>query len=103
MDEKQFETALKSARVPTLVLDQKWHRLFAISGKPDSVKDLEVECKEILVRQGHLNQELKDLKKIKSDLMQGIVANMEGADKYKATEENEKKLRACLTSYELLK
>lgn len=92
MDEKQFETALKSARIPMLVLDQKWHRLFAISGKPDSVKDLEVECKEILVRQGHLNQELKDLKRIKNDLMQGIVANMDGADQSKATQENEKKL-----------
>ena len=92
MDEKQFESALKQVRVPTLVLDQKWHRLFAISGKPDEIKNLEVECKEILVRQGHLNQELKNLKKIKNDLMQGIVANMEGADLNKATEENEKKL-----------
>lgn len=92
MDEKQFESALKSVRVPTLVLDQKWHRLFAISGKPEEVKGLEVQCKEILVRQGHLNQEIKDLKKIKSDLMRGIVQNMDGADQNKATQENEKKL-----------
>lgn len=92
MDEKQFEQALKANRIPTLVLDQKWHRLFAISGKPDNVKTLEVEEKEILLRQGKLNQEIKDLKKIKADLMDGIVANMEGADAKKATAESEKKL-----------
>ena len=90
MDEKQFEQALRANHIPTLVLDQKWHRLFAISGKPDEVKTLEVEEKEILLRQGKLNQELKDLKKIKNDLMQGIVANMEGADAKKATTESEK-------------
>ncbi|MCR4674237.1 MAG: hypothetical protein K5675_04435 [Lachnospiraceae bacterium] len=92
MDEKQFEQALKNNRIPTLVLDQKWHRLFAISGKPDNVKTLEVEEKEILVRQGQLNQEVKELKKIKNDLMKGIVDNMEGADAKKATAESEKKL-----------
>lgn len=92
MDEKQFEAALKANRIPTLVLDQKWHRLFAISGKPENVRTLEVEEKEILLRQGKLNQEIKDLKKIKSDLMKGIVDNMEGADAKKATQESEKKL-----------
>lgn len=92
MDEKQFEQALKANRIPTLVLDQKWHRLFAISGKPENIKTLEVEEKEILLRQGKLNQELKDLKKIKAELMEGIVANMEGADAKKATVESEKKL-----------
>lgn len=92
MDEKQFEAALKANRIPTLVLDQKWHRLFAISGKPEDVRTLEVEEKEILLRQGKLNQEIKDLKKIKSDLMKGIVDNMEGADAKKATKESEKKL-----------
>ncbi|MCR5396512.1 MAG: hypothetical protein K6E64_03480 [Lachnospiraceae bacterium] len=92
MDEKQFEAALKANRIPTLVLDQKWHRLFAISGKPEDVRTLEVEEKEILLHQGKLNQEIKDLKKIKSDLMKGIVDNMEGADAKKATKESEKKL-----------
>ncbi|MCR5545191.1 MAG: hypothetical protein K6F30_01790 [Lachnospiraceae bacterium] len=92
MDEKQFVDALKARHIPTLVLDQKWHRLFAISGKPDNIKTLEVEEKEILVRQGHLNQELRELKKIKNDLMKGIVDNMEGADANKATAESEKKL-----------
>ena len=93
MDEKQFESALKANRIPTLVLDQKWHRLFAISGKPQNVQDLEVKEKEILLRQGHLNQEIKSLKKIKQDLMNGIVQNMEGADAQAATTQSEKNLK----------
>ena len=93
MDEKQFEAALKANKIPTLVLDQKWHRLFAIGGKPAEVQELEIKSKEILLRQGHLNQELKSLKKIKQDLMNGIVANMEGADAQAANTVTEKNLK----------
>ena len=58
MDELVFKAALKSVKVPVLVLDQKWHRLFAISGKPESVKAKEVELNELLQLQGKLNQEI---------------------------------------------
>ena len=80
MDELVFKAALKSVKVPVLVLDQKWHRLFAISGKPESVKEKEVELNELLQLQGKLNQEIKDLKAVKNKLMQGIVVNMDGAN-----------------------
>lgn len=36
-DKKDFEAALKGKKVPLLVLDQKWHRLFAIHGKTDEI------------------------------------------------------------------
>lgn len=63
LDENSFREALSTAKIPVLVLDQKWHRLFAISGKPDDVKQLEEELNELLARQGKLNNELKELKK----------------------------------------
>ena len=63
MDEKGFQEALKKSQVPILVLDQKWHRLFAISGKPEEVKILEVEENELFALQGKLSTELKELKK----------------------------------------
>ena len=85
MDELVFKAALKSVKVPVLVLDQKWHRLFAISGKPESVKEKEVELNELLQLQGKLNQEIKDLKAVKNKLMQGIVSNMDGADSAEAS------------------
>lgn len=80
MDEKNFEEALNHTKIPILVLDQKWHRLFAISGKPDSVKELEVELNELLQEQGRLNSEVKELKKLKNKLMADIVTNIDEAD-----------------------
>lgn len=92
MDELFFKAALKSVKVPILVLDQKWHRLFAISGKPESVKEKEVQLNELLQLQGKLTQEIKDLKAVKNKLMQGIVVNMDGADGNDSSAEHAKKL-----------
>ena len=80
MDEQAFNEALNHAKIPILVLDQKWHRLFAISGKPDEVKAVEVELNELLQEQGRLNQEVKELKKLKQKLMADIVTNIDEAD-----------------------
>ncbi len=92
MQDKNYDEAIKQCRIPTLVLDQKWHRLFAISGKPEDVKTIEQEEKEILLKQSHLTTELKSLKKIKSDLMKSIVENMEGKDADKATDAQREKI-----------
>ncbi|MBR1572602.1 MAG: hypothetical protein IJ655_07655 [Lachnospiraceae bacterium] len=92
MEQKNFANAISSAKIPILVLDQKWHRLFALSGKPDAVKDLEKNVNDALARQGKLTQELKELKKVKNDLMQGIVDNMDESqqDSNKKKEENKR-------------
>ena len=92
MDEKAFEEALKKTKIPILVLDQKWHRLFAISGKPDDVKQIEEEINELLARQGKLQEEIGRLKKIKADLMQTVVDNMGGADSENDDEAKQKSL-----------
>lgn len=78
MEEKDFENALKDKKVPILVLDQKWHRLFALSGKPEDVLAIESELNHLIERQGQLNNDLKDLKKLKNKLMDSIVVNMAG-------------------------
>ena len=80
MERQAFTEALAKTKIPILVLDQKWHRLFALDGKPERVVELESQLKEILERQGRLNQELKELKKVKSSLMQTIVEHMDAAD-----------------------
>lgn len=79
-DEQTFIAALQGKKVPILVLDQKWHRLFAIHGKPDEVKALEAELGTLLARQGKLTNELKELKKLKTKLMGNIVQNMDDAE-----------------------
>ncbi len=75
-DKKDFEAALKGKKVTLLVLDQKWHRLFAIHGKTDEISATEKELDELLKLQGKYNNELKNLKKLKSKIMSNIVANM---------------------------
>ena len=52
------------------------HRLFAIHGKTDEISATEKELDELLKLQGKYNNELKNLKKLKSNIMSNIVANM---------------------------
>lgn len=90
--ENEFQTALKGKKVPVLVLDQKWHRLFAIHGKTDEIKVVEAKVSELLAKQGKVNQEWKELKRTKSQIMDTIVQNMD--DKSGAQKESvrEKKM-----------
>ena len=81
MKKEDFEAALKDKKVPILVLDQKWHRLFAIHGKTEEIKHVESQLNSLLAEQGKLNNELKELKKVKKQLMDNIVENMDDAAK----------------------
>ncbi len=78
MAERDFESAIAKIKVPMLILDQKWHRLFALGGKPDVVKELEAKESDLLKREAELKKELKDLKKVKENLMSSVMTNMEG-------------------------
>lgn len=78
MSERDFQSAIAKIKVPMLILDQKWHRLFALGGKPDTVKSLEAKENELLKRDAELKKELKDLKKVKESLMASVMSNMEG-------------------------
>lgn len=73
-----FQSAIAKIKVPMLILDQKWHRLFALGGKPENVKELENKENDLLKRDAELKKELKDLKKVKENLMSSVMSNMEG-------------------------
>ncbi|MCR5526359.1 MAG: hypothetical protein K6F39_03135 [Lachnospiraceae bacterium] len=77
--EGKFHDAINSRRIPILTLDNKWHKLFTQAEESKEMEKLEKKLNELMARQGKLNSELKDLKKIKQDLMSGIVANMSAA------------------------
>ena len=77
-EEKDFSVFLQNKRIPICTLDQKWHKLFALKGKPDEVVECEKELNELLKHQGKLNTDIKDLKKLKTKLMGNIVENMDG-------------------------
>lgn len=67
-----FNEALKSKKIPVLTVDNKWYRLLDEVGR-NAVKDLENQLNELLKRQGKLNTESKDIKKLKKKLMNEIV------------------------------
>lgn len=90
--EEEFKQALHEKKVPLLVLDQKWHRLFAIHGKTDEIKETEEELNGLLARQGKLNSEVKDLKKVKNTLMNNIMENMDDSISEAERNQREKKL-----------
>lgn len=91
-DEAVFREALADKQIPILILDAKWHRLFAIHGKSDWIKDCEQELNGLLAEQGRCNQELKDLRKLKATLMDSIVRNMDGASEEEADSLKSRKL-----------
>ena len=89
MKERQdFKSALIGKTVPLLVLDQKWHRLFAVHGKTEEIKELESKLNTLLAEQGRLNNRMKELKKLKGRLLDEIVQGMD--DKDKKVEENKR-------------
>lgn len=66
---EEFRKALEHKNLPLLVLDQKWHRLFAIHGKTEDIQNTETQLNNLLARQGRLNSDLKGYKKVKNQLM----------------------------------
>lgn len=80
MKVEEFRQALRGHSVPILILDPKWHRLFAIHGKTEQIKEIEKSLGGFLAEQGKVNQELKDLKNLKNNLLDSIRRNMDGAN-----------------------
>ncbi len=70
--ESAFRDSLLGKDIPVLTLDNKWYRLLGEVGRKD-VKPLEDELNELLKRQGKVNSETKEIKKIKKRLMEEIV------------------------------
>lgn len=76
--EEDFKKSLKNKKIPILTLDAKWHQLFPESEKTKEIINLENNLNNLIKRQGQLNNDIKDLKKLKIGLMDGIVHNMDG-------------------------
>ncbi len=64
-------------KIPVLTLDPRWYQLVPEASKTDEIKYWESKVNELLKRQGQVTNDLKDVKKIKSQLIQTVVSNME--------------------------
>jgi len=67
-----FEDALQGKNIPVLTLDHKWYRLLDEFGKKE-VQNLSDQLNNLLKRQGKLNTETKEIRKLKKKLMGEIV------------------------------
>lgn len=73
--EDTFRQALSGKKIPVLTLDNKWHQLFtqAQTEIPAEVRRGEEKLNELLKRQGKLNTESKEIRKLKKKLMAEIM------------------------------
>ena len=71
--EEVFQPALIGKKIPILVLDNKWHKVFTQAEYSSEIKGMEKEMNNLLKRQGKVNTESKEIKKLKKKLMDEIV------------------------------
>ena len=79
-DTNKFCKVLDGKKIPIVTLDHKWHKIFGITEKPKEISALEKELNELLKRQGKLTTESKDIKRLKSKLMNEIVSAMDESE-----------------------
>lgn len=103
-----FSDAVIGKKIPVLTLDNKWYKLLNELGRK-AVKELENELNTLIKRQGKLNTESKDIKKLKKKLMSEIMPMVEEMEKggskklEKAIEDHKRLIEECnekLESYE---
>lgn len=64
-------------RAPILTLDSRWYQLVPENIKTEEIKYWERKVNELLKKQGQVTNDIKEVKKIKSKLIQEVVDNME--------------------------
>ena len=63
--------------IPILTLDERWYHLVTDKIKTDEIRYWEKEVNELLKKQGQVNTDIKEVKKIKSQIIKEVVENME--------------------------
>lgn len=97
---QDFSEALQGKRIPILTLDNKWYRLLDEETRK-TVSGTEEQLNALLKRQGKLNTETKDIKKLKKKLMNEIVELADQVDQRgesaltKKIEQNKKIVEEC--------
>lgn len=72
-----FHKVVKDKKLPILTIDNRWHELFTEEQKTPEIKELEQKVNNLLKKQGKLVNDIKDMKKLKSNLIKDIMDNMD--------------------------
>ncbi|MDE6606649.1 MAG: hypothetical protein K2K54_02685 [Lachnospiraceae bacterium] len=92
--EEKYKQALKGKELPLLPLDNKWHQLFTQTEANPRIRRLEEQLNSLIKRQGKLNTEKKDIRKLKRKLMDQIVVTVDELDQGINQKINDKKIDA---------
>lgn len=98
-----YKAALRGKNIPLLTLDNKWHQLFtqAQAEIPAEIKRGEERLNELIRRQGKLNTESKEIRRLKKKLMNDIMDMAEAsggnpdAKTEKRMEDNRRLINEC--------
>lgn len=99
MDNKPFFDALLGKKIPILTLDNKWYKLLDLETR-QALSETEEQLNVLLRRQGKINTEIKEIRKLKKQLMNEIVEMAEDkenadASTVKKIEQNKKLIAEC--------
>jgi len=96
-----YKPALSGKNIPILTLDHKWHQLFTQTDCTKRIEELEHKLNGLLKRQGKLQTQKKEIKKLKARLMEEIMSKMEviegdlGDNLNKKLDDNKRLINEC--------
>lgn len=79
-NEEEFKKALEGKEIPILILDHKWHQIFTNLDENGKILHLRDELTELLKEQGKCNTEGKEIRRLKTKLMNEIVVLVDEND-----------------------
>lgn len=89
-----FAPALTGRKIPILTLDNKWHQLFTQREYTPEIRQMENELNNLLKRQGKVNDDNKEIRKLKKRMMDEIVVLADELEK-SPSRKLEKKQEEC--------
>ena len=75
-----YDKIFKGKKIPILTLDERWHEIFPDYDKPAHLREIETRLYELIKQQGKMATDMKDMKNLKTKLMQEIIAHMDVSD-----------------------
>lgn len=94
LDIEKLKGCAAIKQIPILTLDERWYHLITDKLKTDEIRYWERELNDLLKKQGQINNDIKEVKKIKSQLIKDVVDNMQDEDadpkKTKVMEQNQR-------------
>ena len=80
LDIEKLKSCTAINNIPILTLDERWYHLITDKLKTDEIRYWEKRLNELLKKQGQVNNDTKEVKKIKTQLIQDVVDNMQDED-----------------------